>query len=52
MERIDFGEIFYHVVKLSSIRFFLSIVDAFDLEVEKIVVKTTFLHGYRRINID
>jgi hypothetical protein len=45
VERIDFGEIFSLVAKLTSIRFLLSIVVAFDLEVEQMDVKTTFLHG-------
>jgi hypothetical protein len=31
--------------KLTSIRFMLSIVVAFDFEVEQMDVKTTFLHG-------
>ena len=34
VEGIDFGEIFSHVAKLTSIRFMLSIVSAFDFEVE------------------
>jgi hypothetical protein len=45
VEGIDFGEIFSLVAKLTSIRFILSIVVAFDLEVEQMDVKTTFLHG-------
>jgi hypothetical protein len=45
VEGIDFGEIFYPVAKLFSIRFLLSIVAAFDLEVEQMDVETTFLHG-------
>jgi hypothetical protein len=45
VEGIDFGEIFSPVAKLTSIRFILSIVVAFDLEVEQMDVKTTFLHG-------
>ena len=45
VEGIDFGEIFSHVAKLTSIRFLLAIVAAFDLEVEQMDVKTTFLHG-------
>jgi hypothetical protein len=45
VERIDFGEIFSPLAKLTSIRFILSIVVAFDLEVEEMDVKTTFLHG-------
>ena len=34
VEGIDFGEIFSHVAKLTSIIFLLSIVVAFDFEVE------------------
>jgi hypothetical protein len=45
VEGNDFGEIFSLVAKLTSIRFILSIVVAFDLEVEQMDVKTTFLHG-------
>jgi hypothetical protein len=45
VEGIDFGEIFFPVAKLTSIRFLLSIAAAFDLEVEQMDVKTTFLHG-------
>jgi hypothetical protein len=45
VEGIDFGEIFSPVAKLNSIRFVLSIVVSFDLEVEQMDVKTTFLHG-------
>ena len=45
LEGIDFGEIFSPVAKLTSIRFLLSIVVAFILEVEKMDVKTTLLHG-------
>jgi hypothetical protein len=45
IEGIDFGEIFSHVSKLTSIRFMLSIAISFDLELEQMDVKTTFLHG-------
>ena len=45
VEGIDFGEIFSPVEKLTSIRFLLSIATTFDLEVEHMDVKTTFLHG-------
>ena len=45
VERIDFGEIFSPVSKLTSIRFLLSIAVAFDLEVEQMDVKKAFLHG-------
>jgi hypothetical protein len=34
VEGIDFGEIFSHVAKLTSIRFMLFVVAAFDFEVE------------------
>ena len=45
VEGIDFAEIFFWVAKLNSIRFLLSIVVAFDLEVEQVDVNTPFLHG-------
>jgi hypothetical protein len=44
VEGIDFGEICSPVVKLTSIRFLLFVVVAFDFEVEQLDVKTTFLH--------
>jgi hypothetical protein len=37
--------VIYLVAKLTSIRFLLSIAADFDLEVEQMDVKTTFLHG-------
>ena len=43
--RIDFGDIFSPVAKVTSIRLLLSIVAAFDFEVVQVDVKTTFLHG-------
>jgi hypothetical protein len=45
VEGIDFGEIFSPVAKLTSIRFQLSIVVAFDFEIEHMDVKIAFLHG-------
>jgi hypothetical protein len=42
---IDFGEIFSPVAKLTSIRFLLYVVVAFDFEIEQMDVKSTFLHG-------
>ena len=42
---IDFGDIFSLVSKVASIRLLLSIVVAFDFEVEQMDVKTMFLHG-------
>ena len=44
VEGIDFGEIFSPIAKLTSIIFLLSLATTFDLEVEKMDVKTTFLH--------
>ena len=41
---IDFGDIFSPVAKVTSIRLLLSVAAAFDFEVEKMDVKTTFLH--------
>ena len=43
--RIDFGDIFFPVSKVDSIRLLLSVADAFDFEVEKMDVRTTFIHG-------
>jgi hypothetical protein len=45
-EGIDFHEIFSPIVKLVSIRVVLALVSLLDLELEKLDVKTTFLHGY------
>jgi hypothetical protein len=42
---INFGDIFSPISKLTSIKFILSVVVAFDIEVEQMDVKTTFLHG-------
>ena len=44
-EGIDFHEIVSPVVKLVSVRVVLALVVLHDLELEKIDVKTTFLHG-------
>ena len=43
--RIDFGDIFSHVAKVTSIRLLLSVAAAFDFEIEQMDVKTRFLHG-------
>jgi hypothetical protein len=45
VEGIDFSEIASPVAKLTSIIFLLSVVVAFDFELEHMDVKTTFLHG-------
>ena len=42
---IYFDEIFYPVVKMTSIRTILSLVVVEDLHIEQLYVKTTFLHG-------
>jgi len=44
-EGIDFNKVFSPVVKHSSIRVLLAIVATFDLELEQLDVKTTFLHS-------
>ena len=43
---VDFGEIFSPIYKLTSIRLIIYFVATSDLEIEKMDVKTTFLHGY------
>ena len=45
MEGIDYGEIFSLVAKLTSIRLLLSLAVAYDFKVEKMDVKSRFLHG-------
>jgi hypothetical protein len=42
---IDFDEILYRVVKMTSIRTILSLVAVEDLHLEQLDVKITFLHG-------
>ena len=43
-EGIDYTEIFSSVVKFKTIHMMLTIVVQFDLELEQLHVKTTFLH--------
>ena len=45
VSRIDFGDIFSPIARVTSIILLLSIVAAFYFEVEQMDVKTTFLHG-------
>ena len=45
-EGIDYTEIFAPVVKHVSIRYFLSMVVHFDMELQQMDVKTAFLHGF------
>ncbi|PKA53512.1 Retrovirus-related Pol polyprotein from transposon TNT 1-94 [Apostasia shenzhenica] len=42
---IDYTKILLSIVKITTIRVLLSIVAAEDLYLEKLDVKTTFLHG-------
>ena len=45
VEGVEFGEMFFPIAKLASIRVVLSLAVGFDLEIEKMDIKTTFLHG-------
>ena len=45
-EGVDFGYIFSHVSKLTSIRLLMYLTTTFDLEIKKLGVKKTFLHVY------
>ena len=45
VEGVDFGEILSPFEKFTSIRVVMSLAATFDLEVEKMDVKTAFLHG-------
>jgi hypothetical protein len=45
VEGVDFGEIFHPVAKLTSIRLQMYLAATFDIEIEKMDVKTTLLHG-------
>ena len=45
VEGIDYGEILSPIENLASIRFLLSLVASYDLEIEQMDVKTDFLHG-------
>jgi hypothetical protein len=45
VEGVDFGEIYSPIAKLTSIRVLMYLTEAFDLKIENMDVKTTFLHG-------
>ena len=45
VQGVDFNDIFSPVVKHSSIPILLALVVMFDLELEQLDDKTTFLHG-------
>ena len=51
VEGIYFNEIYLPVVKHCSIRILLALVNQFNLELEQMDVKTTFLHGDLEENI-
>ena len=50
-EGIDYNEIFSPVVKYTSIWILLAIVAQFDLELEQMDVKTTFLYSDLEVKI-
>ena len=45
VEGVDFGDIFSPVEKITSVRVLMFLDATFDLEIEQMDVKTTFLHG-------
>jgi len=45
IDGVNYGEIFSPIVKLNSIRLVLFVPDAYNLEVEQLDVKTSFLLG-------
>jgi hypothetical protein len=45
VEGVEFSDIFSSVAKLNSIRVLMSLAATFDMEIEHMDVKTTFLHG-------
>jgi hypothetical protein len=45
VEGFDFGEIFSPMEKITSIRVLMYLTIEFDLEMEQMDVKRTFLHG-------
>jgi hypothetical protein len=45
VEGVNVGDIFPPIAKLTSIRVVMSLAATFDLEIEYMDVKTTFLHG-------
>jgi len=44
-EGVDYKDIFSPIVRHTSIRVLLALVATFDMELEQLDVKTTFLHG-------
>ena len=44
-EGVDFYEVFSPIVKHGSVKVLLAMVALFNLELEQLYVKTTFLHG-------
>lgn len=50
-EGIDYHEVFFPVVKHTSIRLVLAMVALYDLELEQLDVKTAFFHGNLKENL-
>ena len=50
-EGIDFNEVFSHVVSHSPIRVMLDFIALFDLELEQLHIKMSFLHGDLNVEI-
>jgi len=44
-EGIDYNEVFFPVVKHSSIHILLALVAQYELDLDQLDVKTVFLHG-------
>ncbi|GKC88031.1 retrovirus-related pol polyprotein from transposon TNT 1-94 [Tanacetum coccineum] len=44
-EGIDFNDIFFQVVQMTTVRVVLALCATYDLHLEQLDVKTTFLHG-------
>ena len=45
VKEFDFDEVFSPIAKLTPIRVLMSLAATFDLQIEKMHMKTTFLHG-------
>lgn len=43
---INFNEVFSHVAKLVTIRFFFAIASSFDWPIHQIDINNVFLHGF------
>ena len=45
VEGVGFDDIFFPIEKITSIRLLMSLISAFDIEIEQMDMNTTFLHG-------